>query len=146
VIHDLSCIMFDNVVVTWIDESLENRSGVVPKPFHSWLCTLRIRTNFSAAIDCNIRYCRLIAANHCLRLGARVTGLARLAPIDLDLQLPLLAKMPWDTDARKVLNTIQQNWKNVSISTHPCLTPFRRAVHVDHCRSGCEQALDATSF
>jgi hypothetical protein len=34
----------------------------------------------------------------------------------LGLQPPLLAIMPWDTDALNVINTMEQKWKNVSIS------------------------------
>jgi hypothetical protein len=71
-----------------------------------------------------------------------LTDIARLVPIHLDRQFPLSARMPWDTDARNVLNTMEQNWNNVSISTRSTLTLFRRAV--DRCPSGCEQVLEAT--
>jgi hypothetical protein len=43
-----------------------------------------------------------------------------VASIDLHLQLPLLARMPWDTDERNVLNSMEQSWRNVSISTCSC--------------------------
>jgi hypothetical protein len=68
-----------------------------------------------------------------------------LAPIHLDLQLPL-PLMPLDTDASNVFNIMKQSLRNVSISMHPRWTPqaFRRVV--DRCRSDCEQVLDAMSI
>ena len=51
-----------------------------------------------------------------------------LVSIVLELQPPLLARMPWDTDALNVSYTMEQKWKNVSISACSHLVPFRRAM------------------